>query len=146
MYICKRFVISSAMFNISTKSDYGLIVMVELAKKYQKDYLSLSHIAKDKKLSSAYLVQIIQPLIKANLIESKEGKGGGYKLLKKSSQISVLEIIEALEGPANLVKCLQNSKVKCSCFIDCDIKKFWPVIIEDVKSVLRKRKLNDLIK
>ena len=133
------------MFNISTKSDYGLIVMVELAKKYQKAYLSLSEIAKDKKLSSAYLVQIIQPLIKAKLIESKEGKGGGYKLLKKPSQISVLEVIEVLEGPTNLVICLRDSKVKCSCFIDCDMKKVWPTIIEDVKSVLKKRKLSNLV-
>ncbi len=133
------------MFNISTKSDYGLIVMVELAKKYQKDYLSLSEIAKDKKLSSAYLVQIIQPLIKAKLIESKEGKGGGYKLLKAPTQISLLEIIEALEGPANLVKCLRDTKTKCSCFFDCDMKRIWPAIIEDVKSVLNKRRLSDLI-
>jgi len=119
--------------------------MAELAKKYQKDYLSLTDIAKDKKLSPAYLTQIIQPLIKAKLIASKEGKGGGYKLLKAPAQISVLEIIEALEGPANLVKCLRDKKVKCSCFLNCEIKSVWPVIIEDVKKVLRERKLEDII-
>lgn len=118
--------------------------MVELAKKYKKDYLSLADIAKAKKLSSAYLVQIIQPLIKAKLIESKEGKGGGYKLLKAPNKISVLEIIEALEGPANLVKCLRDSKMKCSCFDNCDMKSVWPTIIEDVKNVLNRRKLSDL--
>ena len=133
------------MFNISTKSDYGLIVMVELGKNYKKDYLSLVNIAKAKKLSAGYLVQIIQPLVKADLIKSKEGKGGGYKLLKAPNKISVLEIIEALEGPTNLVKCLRDGKTKCSCFFDCDMKKVWPVIIEDVKNVLRKRKLKDLL-
>ncbi|MFA6551206.1 MAG: Rrf2 family transcriptional regulator [Patescibacteria group bacterium] len=133
------------MFNISTKSDYGLIVMSELAKKYPKDYLSLTDIAKDKKLSPAYLTQIIQPLIKTKLIASKEGKGGGYKLLKAPAQISILEIIEALEGPANLVKCLRDKKVKCSCFLNCEIKSVWPVIIEAVKKSITDIKLSDLI-
>ena len=94
------------MFNLSTKSDYGFIVMLELAQKYQRGLLSLSDIARRRKLSSGYLVQIIQPLVKAKLIVSKEGKSGGYQLARNPKQISILEIIEALEGrtPPNLIK------------------------------------------
>ena len=155
MYICpprrilgetgKRFVICKVMFNISTKSGYGFIVMLELAKNYKKNYMSLSDIAREKKLSSGYLLQIVQPLVKAKLIKSKEGKGGGYRLAKDPNKISVLEILETLEGSVSLVKCLVKDHKKCPAFSVCNAKDIWPVVLGDVRKVLGKRKIGDLI-
>jgi len=133
------------MFNISTKSDYGFIVMLELARGYGRGLLSLSEIAKKRKLSSGYLVQILQPLIKAKLIISKEGKGGGYKLAKSPQAISVLEIIEALEGKAALVKCLKQGSNCCAGFAACDAKKVWGIIAKDIQEMLKEKTLEDLV-
>ncbi|PIT93633.1 hypothetical protein COU00_03335 [Candidatus Falkowbacteria bacterium CG10_big_fil_rev_8_21_14_0_10_43_11] len=138
--------IKKIMFNISTKSDYGFIVMLELARRYQDGLVSLSDIAKRRKLSSGYLVQILQPLLKAKLVISKEGKGGGYKLARRPKEISVLEIIEALEGKMDLVKCLKRGKECCAGFAACDAKNIWGIIASDVKNMLGKKMLAGLLK
>ncbi|MFA5318607.1 MAG: Rrf2 family transcriptional regulator [Patescibacteria group bacterium] len=133
------------MFTVSTKSGYGLIVMLELAKNYKKDFVSLTDIAKKNKLSANYLLQIVQPLVKAKLIESKEGKGGGYRLVRDPKKISILEILEILEGEVNMVKCLVKDHNKCPAFSVCLAKDIWPVVLKDVRDVLGKRKLGDLV-
>ncbi|MDP3899604.1 MAG: Rrf2 family transcriptional regulator [bacterium] len=134
------------MFNVSTRADYGLILMLELSKKYQQGFVSLTDVAEDKKLSAGYLVQIIQPLVAAKLIESKEGRSGGYQLLRAPSKISVLDVLEILDGDLTMVKCLKHGKHNCARSAVCEIKKVWPYIIEDVKKVLRKKTLADLLK
>jgi len=134
------------MFSLSTKSDYGFIVMLELAQKYQRGLLSLSDIARRRKLSSGYLVQIIQPLVKAKLIVSKEGKGGGYQLARNPKQISILEIIEALEGKAALVKCLKHGGKVCPGFAVCEAKNVWAIVAKEVQVMLKKKTLAALIK
>ncbi|PIR92161.1 AsnC family transcriptional regulator [Candidatus Falkowbacteria bacterium CG10_big_fil_rev_8_21_14_0_10_44_15] len=134
------------MFNLSTKSDYGFIVMLELAQKYQRGLVSLSDIARRRKLSSGYLVQIIQPLVKAKLIVSKEGKGGGYQLARNPKQISALAIIEALEGKTALVKCLKHGGKVCPGFGQCEARRIWEVMSGEVRGMLKKKTLAALIK
>lgn len=134
------------MFSISTKSDYGFIVMLELVHNYGQGLLSLSDIANRRQLSSGYLAQILQPLLKAKLVISKEGKGGGYKLARSPKEISVLEIIEALEGKMDLVKCLKHGKECCAGFAACDAKKVWGIIAKDVQVTLENKTLAGLVR
>jgi len=134
------------MFNVSTRVDYGLILMVELAKKYQQGYVSLADISKDKQLSAGYLVQIIQPLVTAKLIESKEGRSGGYQLLRAPGDISVLEVLETLDGEVAMVKCLTHGQHTCAHAAGCDMKTAWPYIIAEVKKTLAKKSLADVVK
>ncbi|HEX9664425.1 MAG TPA: Rrf2 family transcriptional regulator [Patescibacteria group bacterium] len=133
------------MLNIATKSDYGLILMLELAKNYNSGYLSLTQIAKTKNLSANYLAQLSIPLKQAGLVDSKEGKGGGYKLSKSPDQITVLEIVEAIEGPVNLVKCHKTENHDCQSFLACEAKMIWPAIFNEIKFVLRKKSLASLL-
>lgn len=133
------------MFSITTKSDYGFIVLLTLAKHYNKGYLSLSQIAKNKKLSAGYLAQLIRPLVKSGLVVSKEGKGGGYTLAKNPKDISVLDVLEALEGPVKLVKCLKNNHT-CSSFHFCEVKELWPVIIKDMQKSLAHKNIASLLR
>lgn len=134
------------MFNVSTKSDYGFIVMLELAKHYRRGYVSLTQIAKEKRLSAGYLVQLIQPLVKAKLIVSKEGKGGGYALAKSPQNISVLEILDALEGPTMLVQCLKSDSKRCPGFEKCEVRKIWEVMAGDIRKMLKQKTLAQLLK
>ncbi|OGF26599.1 hypothetical protein A2477_01765 [Candidatus Falkowbacteria bacterium RIFOXYC2_FULL_47_12] len=134
------------MFNVSTKSDYGFIVMLELAKQYKKSCVPLAQIAANKKLSVGYLVQLIQPLVKDGLIISKEGKGGGYALAKSPQAISVLTILEALEGPAMLVKCLKRNEQQCPGFAECEMRNVWQALADEMRKILKKKTLADLMK
>ena len=73
------------MFELSKKTDYGLELMIALAKNYGQGPLSLRQIAKKKKLPFKYLEQVVVPLRESGLIEAKKGKSGGYFLKKKQS-------------------------------------------------------------
>jgi len=134
------------MFTIKTKTDYGLIIMIELAKNYKKGFLPLSSIFKQKNISANYLTQIAQYFIKSGLILSKEGSGGGYKLSKPPAQISVLEVIESIEGDNINIKCLSGKNKKCACVDPCETRRMWASIATDIKKSLAKKTLANLIK
>lgn len=88
---------------LSTRSQYGLQLMLELALQYNKNPVGLSAISKGRGLSEKYLGQIIIPLKSAGLVYSQRGANGGYALLKSPREITVREIVEVLEGGLVLV-------------------------------------------
>ncbi len=132
------------MFQIKARVDYGLLIMFELAKN-PLSITPVSNIAKRMGVSSAYLIQIARLLSAANLIKSKEGAGGGYYLTRAPSRISVLEIIEALEGKIKL-NCALDRNYKCPQAKNCQVRSVWDKILPDLKIVLKKRSLASLLK
>lgn len=135
------------MIIISSKGDYGLQIMLHLAKNSDAGYISLQDIAKAEGLPPQYLAQIVLPLKKDGLIKSKEGKGGGHCLAKKSNKISVLEILESLEGPICFVKCFDNEKNSCtqSGYCDnCKVRGHFSMFIDDIRSYFAGISLADL--
>lgn len=132
------------MFQIKARIDYGLMIMFELAKN-PTETIPLSGIAKKMKISSIYLIQIAKLLSSANLIKSKEGAKGGYFLARPAQDISILEIVEALEGKIG-IRCRNQSLVSCPHLDKCEMKSIWNDILVDLKGVLRNRSLASLIK
>ncbi|MFA6416779.1 MAG: Rrf2 family transcriptional regulator [Patescibacteria group bacterium] len=130
------------MFQIKTRVDYGLIIMLELAAN-DNSPLSLTGLAKRLKVTSAYLIQISQPLTKAGLIKSREGTKGGYTLAKPASKISLLAIFEALEG--NIQRRCISLNGKCPNAKDCKARGPWDIVLDDIKSALNKRSLASLV-
>lgn len=122
------------MFKISTKGDYGLLLLSALAEKYVKgdSFVALNEIAKQKHLSLSYISQIILPLKNAGLVMSKEGKNGGYRLTREPNKITMMEILEVLEGPVSPVRCCGNEKGKCGSEPYCSSKFTW----QDAKNLL----------
>ena len=90
---------------LSTKGRYGLRAIVDLASNSQDGAVCISSIAQRQNLSESYLEQLMSLLRKAGIIESVRGAGGGYRLARPPEQISVGEILRALEGNLNLVEC-----------------------------------------
>jgi len=131
------------MFQIKARVDYGLMIMLELARRPQQ-ILSLSGLAKKLHISPVYLIQISQSLTKAGLIKSKEGASGGYLLAKPAHQISLLVIIEALEGDIE-TRCLSGGS-PCACLSSCRIRGAWDFILSDIRATLKKRNLASLVK
>jgi len=129
----------------STKTEYGLRAMVQLAKNYGKKPISLASIAKAEKISQPYLERLVAGLKLANLVQSTKGVNGGYGLLKSPSRISLFEIVEALEGPIAIYSCLaEDIKVSC-CRKSCLTKKVWLKVQDRVVRVLKQAKLSELI-
>lgn len=133
------------MFNLSSKSDYGLLLLSLLAKKDKTKFVALSEIAVESGLPYAFVSRIASQLAKAGLLKSKEGAMGGYKLGKRPQDISVALAIEALDGPWQPTKCEYNDEV-CSHRDICPMTDNWQKNLkEKMWKVMENFTLKDLI-
>jgi Rrf2 family protein len=131
------------MLGISSKVDYGIIIIADLAKAKTNEFVSLNDIAEDRNLSANYLAQIVLPLKKAGIIESKEGKYGGHKLAKPLSKISLAEFIRALDGDIVFVHCLADGEC-CQKNNFCISKEVWRKVQNDFVKYAEKKSLKKL--
>ena len=92
------------MLSINSKSRYGLLATLSLAEHYGQGLLQIKDISNQKNIPLQYLGQIFNLLVKADIINSVRGKNGGYKLSRNPSVVTVLQIIEVLEGGIELVE------------------------------------------
>ena len=90
---------------ISTRTEYGIRVLVTLARRAGDAPLSLSGIARAEKLPHAYLEQLVGDLRRAGLVTATRGQSGGYRLSRPSEEISLVEVVRALEGPLLEMPC-----------------------------------------
>lgn len=136
------------MFTISTKLDYGLLIMADLARKRTQSetdsYCSLQEIADAHSISSRYLSQLVIPLKQAGLVESKEGKCGGYRIAKNADQIHLRSVVEAIEGPLTIVRCMDSS-TGCPAESSCRTKPVWNRLKKDIYQLLERKTLQDIL-
>ena len=90
---------------LSTKGRYGLRAMIDLARYSEEEPVSISSIAARQDISERYLEQLVGLLKKAGLVRSIRGATGGYILARSAADISVGDILRALEGSLEPVKC-----------------------------------------
>lgn len=118
---------------MSTKGRYGLRAVVDIAANADSGCVSLKSVAQRQNISESYLEQLICPLKKAGIVKSTRGAQGGYVLAKAAEDITVGEVIRALEGPLDIVECSAN-KESCgagSCK-NCVTKNVWEKLSESV--------------
>lgn len=128
------------MFGLKKSTNYGLTLMIYLAKNFGQGPIALKEIAKKKKLPFKFLEQIAMSLRESKLVEAKEGKGGGYFLKKKPKDISVAEIVEILEGPVQIGQCFD-----CPMTSICGGQKdLWGEVGDKVKKAIEDKTLEDL--
>jgi len=118
---------------LSTKGKYGLKAMYDLALNYGEEPISLKSIAQRQEISEYYLEQLMAILKKAGLVRSIRGAYGGYVLARKPSEITVGDVLRALEGPIGLVDCvMEHDAVKCLKFENCITRIVWEKINESI--------------
>lgn len=130
----------------STKSEYGLRALVNLAKNQGKAPYSLAKIAKEEKISLAYLERLFASLKRAEIVQSVKGVNGGYRLVKSPSKLAIKDIFMALEGSLAPYVCagIGGLCVKKGC--DCQSKLVWQKLDQGITKTLNSIKLSDLIK
>lgn len=132
------------MFEVSTKVDYSLLILAELAQAWPIGYVSLAEIAEKKHVSSKYLSQVVIPLNKVGLVVSKEGKCGGYALAKPPQSISVRAVVEAVDGPLQLVRCMSTA-ASCPAEHQCTTQPIWQKLKNDIYQLLAEKTLADIM-
>jgi Rrf2 family protein len=93
----------------STKAEYGVRVMVELARRAGEEPIPLAEIASDAGLPLAYLEHLAARLRRAGLVDSRRGSRGGYMLARPSTEITMAEVVEALEGSIAPIECISEA-------------------------------------
>lgn len=123
---------------ISTKGRYGLVAMTRIAVDSKSgDRVSIKQICEKEEISEKYMEQIISSLKKAKLVNSIKGQGGGYTLIKSPKEITVGDILRALEGSLHTVSREedQNGSVLARCINDSVWNEFNQTIDKFVDSI-----------
>lgn len=108
--------------HVSKEIDYGLRAMIVIASNPEK-LLSSKEISRRFGIPYNFLSLILPKLVRRGLIQSLHGPKGGYKLARPASQIVLLEIIETLNGPIELISC--NTKNACEFDAFCSLVSVW---------------------
>ena len=107
------------MFSLSKKADYGLIALKHLAR-HAEESVSAREIAKEYRIPGELLAKIMQRLARKGLVVSQQGTHGGYILGRDPSRISIVDVIEALDGPIGITPCERGSS--CEQMEKCSVK------------------------
>ncbi len=146
----------------STKAEYGVRVMVELARRASESVdggegggdpvIPLAEIAEHDGMPLAYLEHLVARLRKAGLLDSRRGSRGGYMLARPADQITMAEVVEALEGTIAPIECISQSPdgtIVCSRESDpahvCPTKLLWTRVRLAIVSTLMQTTLADLL-
>src|SRR3954447_22844562 len=92
----------------STKAEYGVRVMVELARRAGEDPIPLAEIAEHDGMPLAYLEHVVARLRKSGLVDSRRGSRGGYMLARAATEITMAEVVESLEGSIAPIECISE--------------------------------------
>lgn len=97
---------------LTTKGRYAVTAMLDLAINYDQESVTLRNIAENQKISLSYLEQLFAKLRKHELVKGMRGPGGGYRLARSADEISIAEIIVAVDEPIEFTDChgLENCK------------------------------------
>jgi len=133
---------------LSKKTKYGLKALAYMARQENNDPVQIAEIATSENISHKYLESILLTLRKSGVLASKKGKGGGYYLLKKPSEIPMTDIIRVLEGPIAMVPCVSlNYYEKCDDCEDeatCSVHKLMVQVRDNTLEVFRNNTLADI--
>lgn len=128
---------------LSTRSRYGVRFMTALACEYGDNSLLLKDIAAGEEISGKYLSLIVIPLRAAGLIKSLRGAHGGYSLARAPRDITLCDIVEALEGETCLVRCVKEPTA-CNRSATCPTRDIWSVLGERIRETLKSVTIADL--
>ena len=131
---------------LSTKGRYGLRAMIDLADYAEEALQSIASIAARQSISDSYLEQLMAKLKKAGLITSIRGAQGGYVLAKDSREISVGDILRALEGDLSPVNC-SGIKDENGCLgsKSCVTRNVWKRIDDSIQAAVDSIYLDELV-
>lgn len=137
------------MLHISTRGEYGVRIMIDLASHYQQGVRSLTDISQSEGLPVQYLEQLIKRLRDADLVISTRGAHGGYQLSRSPNQIRMSEVLRTLEGPIGLYSCVTDDDGAVACDWDrlnhCSTRTLWSRLHAVLAATLESITLAELV-
>ena len=132
------------MVRLSNLADYAVVLMIDAAS-HLAGRVSAAHVSDSTAIPSPTVAKLMGMLSRAGLLESRRGAGGGFVLARPAEDISVADIIEAVDGPIALTQCVDHRAEDCAMQSFCTMRAHWPVLNEAVRSALSSVSLADLL-
>lgn len=129
---------------LTTKGRYAVMAMADLAGHAEDGATPLSVVAERQSLPLSYLEQLFVPLRRAGLVESARGRTGGYRLAKLANEISVADVMEAVEEDTRFTRCSHNDP-RCSAATPCVTHGLWSALSETTGEFLASVSLADVV-
>ncbi len=133
------------MIKLGKLTDYAIAVMGQLVQEGAETAHSAHHISGKTGIPEPTVAKILKLLSKSDLVASERGAAGGYKLARPADQVSIGEIITAMDGPISLVTCVDGQEENCDMWKTCPTKGNWDRVNEVIKTVLAGVKLTEML-
>ena len=122
---------------ITRATEYAIRAVLYLAKQPRDQIVYKKDICQTQQITPAFLTKILQPLIKAGIVGSQRGVGGGFFLRRSPEEVTLLDVVKALEGPLYLNQCLTAPGI-CERDIFCPVHGAWKEIRAELMSTLER--------
>lgn len=131
----------------SQKSEYGVRLLVELARRYESGPVSLAEVARSQDLSQTFLEQVIMPLRKGGFVRSFHGVHGGYELSRAPHEVRMGEVLRVLEGSLAPMFCVTDIPDRDICVLEdhCSTRALWGRVRDGINAALDATTLADLL-
>ncbi|MBL8049810.1 MAG: Rrf2 family transcriptional regulator [Anaerolineales bacterium] len=129
---------------ITRQAEYATRTILHLARIGKNERVATSQVAKEQKIPASFLVKIISQLSNAGILHTSRGLRGGVMLAREPESITLLEVIEAIDGPIKLNECV-DSKGICSFEETCPMKLVWCDVQNNLLAKLKKTNFAQLI-
>ncbi len=132
------------MIRLTRQADYGVVVMTHFASRDGFETMTTRDVAAETHLPLPMASKILKALGKGGLLESHRGVNGGYCLAREPSEISVVDIITAIEGPIGMTECSGEEADGCNIEGHCAVRGNWQVVTRVVQQALERITLADM--
>jgi len=129
---------------ISTKGRYGVRILLDLALHENETPRQIHDIAASQQISEKYISRLIIDLRRAKMIRSIRGAKGGYRLARNPAEVTLLDIVEVMEGPLSIVDCVR-SPGSCNRSGSCPSRQIWDNLNTEIREAMRKITFQNII-
>jgi FeS assembly SUF system regulator len=135
------------MIRISKLADYAVVVLAELARGHNGKLaiLSATALAAATQLPETTVAKVLKTLAAQNILSATRGAGGGYELTRPTNAITMLDIIEAMDGTVGVVDCTVEERTDCLLSENCKMKSNWSLVNNRVRNSLAEVTLYDML-
>jgi Rrf2 family protein len=128
---------------VTRETDYAVRTVLYLAKNRNR-MASVTEVADAMQIPKSFLAKLLQRLVRSHILASSRGINGGFQLAQKPSEITLLSIMEAVQGPAVINVCAIDSK-RCKLSSTCAVHPVWVEIRKEVEKRLKRETISKLI-
>lgn len=131
------------MLKLSKMADYAGVIVVQMVREPNRTHTA-SSLADGLSLPKATVAKCLKMLAKSGILTSQRGVNGGYRLARPAGEISVAQVIGALEGPVQIADCIHSHANSCQIVETCPMRGGWDGINAEIQQMLQNKTVADM--